>query len=153
MRGAPDSASRVVLDPGRGGGPPGSQASQYTLPAFEPRPDSNPLDVIPLFDLDDDAFRACFRHTPLWRAKRRGLLRNAAIVLGNRPTPAALPALCTGLHDIEPLVRAACAWALGRYTEPRARQVLEERLRIEADVEVCREITAALTQATVSEQN
>jgi epoxyqueuosine reductase len=148
-----NSASRVVLDPGRGGGPPGSQASQYTLPAFEPRPDSNPLDVIPLFDLDDDAFRACFRHTPLWRAKRRGLLRNAAIVLGNRPTPAALPALCTGLHDIEPLVRAACAWALGRYTEPRARQVLEERLRIEADVEVCREITAALTQATVSEQN
>ena len=34
----------------------------------------NPVDLIALFDLDDEAFRARFRHTPLWRAKRRGLL-------------------------------------------------------------------------------
>ena len=40
--------------------------------------------MIGLFDLDDEAFRRRFRHTPLWRAKRRGILRNAAIVLGNQ---------------------------------------------------------------------
>ena len=73
------------------------------------------MDLIGLFDLDEAAFRERFRHTPLWRPRRRGLLRNAAIVLGNRPTPAAIPALIRGLNDDEPLVRAACAWALGRY--------------------------------------
>ncbi len=70
--------------------------------------------LAPLFQLDDAAFRQRFRHTPLWRARRRGLLRNAAIVLGNQPAPDALPALVQGLHDVDALVRGASAWALGR---------------------------------------
>ncbi len=82
---------------------------------FEPRSNSNPMDLIGLFELDEAAFRERFRHTPLWRPRRRGLLRNAAIVLGNRPTTPAIPALIRGLNDVEPLVRGACAWALGRY--------------------------------------
>ena len=49
---------------------------------FEPRSNSNPLDLIGLFELDETTFRERFRHTPLWRPRRRGLLRNAAIVLG-----------------------------------------------------------------------
>jgi epoxyqueuosine reductase len=64
--------------------------------------------------LDDEAFRRRFRHTPLWRAKRRGILRNAAIVLGNQKAVAAAPALRRGLQDSEPIVREACAWALAR---------------------------------------
>jgi epoxyqueuosine reductase len=100
--------------------------------------------LISLFDLDDPAFRARFRHTPLWRPKRRGLLRNAAIVLGNRPLPEALPALIRGLNDIEPLVRGACAWALGRHSEPAARVALDDRQQIESDDDVRHEIDAAL---------
>jgi epoxyqueuosine reductase len=111
---------------------------------FKPREDSNPIDLMSLFNLDDAAFRARFRHTPLWRPKRRGLLRNAAIVLGNRPIPAAIPALIRGLHDIEALVRGACAWALGRYPEPAASAALQGRQQIELDDEVRREIDAAL---------
>jgi epoxyqueuosine reductase len=103
------------------------------------------FDAISLFDLDDAAFRERFRHTPLWRAKRRGLLRNAAIVLGNRPTPDAIPALIGGLNDVEPLVRGACAWALGRYHEPAASTALRNRRQVESDDEVRREINAALT--------
>ncbi len=41
---------------------------------FAPRGDSNPIDLIRLFDLDEAAFRARFRDTPLWRARRRGLI-------------------------------------------------------------------------------
>jgi len=52
--------------------------------AFQPRVDANPLDLAELFTLDHDAFRRRFRKTPLWRARRRGLLRSAAIVLGNQ---------------------------------------------------------------------
>jgi epoxyqueuosine reductase len=91
-------------------------AAQTNEPALQPAEDMNPIDLAALFDLDDEAFRRRFRHTPFWRAKRRGLLRNAAIVLGNRPTPSAIPALEKGLNDPEPLVREACAWALERAT-------------------------------------
>jgi epoxyqueuosine reductase len=81
---------------------------------FQPASDANPIDLIGLFDLDVDAFRLRFRHTPLWRAKRRGILRNAAIVLGNQRAKAAVTVLTKGLNDPEPLVREACAWALDR---------------------------------------
>ncbi len=113
---------------------------------FEPQVQYNAIDLIRLFDLDDAAFRERFRHTPLWRPRRRGLLRNAAIALGNRPTAAALPALQKGLQDEEPLVRSACAWALGQYGEPTARQALQRRRKIETDDEVLHEIDAALRQ-------
>jgi epoxyqueuosine reductase len=115
---------------------------------FHPREGANPINLIALFDLDDAAFRERFRHTPLWRPKRRGILRNAAIVLGNRPTPAALPALAHGLNDGEPLVRSACAWALGRYGETAARDALCGRRRVETDVEVLSEIDAALAESS-----
>ena len=81
-------------------------------PSFLPSNDANPIDLIALFDLDDEAFRRRFRDTPLWRARRRGILRNAAIVLGNQRAVAAVPALTRGLNDPEPLIRDACAWAL-----------------------------------------
>ena len=61
-----------------------SPVSQHA--EFLPVGDRNPIDLIGLFDLDEAAFRERFRHTPLWRPRRRGILRNAAIVLGNRPT-------------------------------------------------------------------
>jgi epoxyqueuosine reductase len=115
--------------------------------AFTPRDDGNPIELIALFDLDEAAFRERFRHTPLWRARRRGLLRNAATVLGNRPTPAALPALGKGLRNDEPLVRAASAWALGNYGEPAAREMLSNRRLIELDPLVVREIDVALADA------
>lgn len=111
---------------------------------FAPLAEHSPVDLTQLFELDDAAFRARFRHTPLWRPKRRGILRNAAIVLGNRPTAAAVPALVRGLDDAEPLVRGAAAWALGQSAEPDAAAALAERLRIEDDAEVRREIEAAL---------
>ncbi|MEX0642165.1 MAG: HEAT repeat domain-containing protein, partial [Pirellulales bacterium] len=111
---------------------------------FQPRPDANPLDLIQLFELDDTAFRARFRHTPLWRPRRRGLLRNAAIVLGNRPTPAAVPALVRGLNDEESLVRSASAWALGNHVDPTARAALANRRQFERDPVVIQEIEASL---------
>ncbi len=86
-------------------------------PTFVPASDRNPIDLVGLFDLDDEAFRRRFRHTPLWRAKRRGILRNAAIVLGNQRAAAAVGALRRGLADPEPIVREACQWALARIQE------------------------------------
>ncbi len=110
---------------------------------FRPR-GATTLDLAELFDLDEAGFRARFRHTPLWRAKRRGLLRNAAVVLGNQADPTALGALVRGLNDTESLVRGAAAWALGCYRLARAREALTARLEQETDMPVREEIEAAL---------
>ncbi len=111
---------------------------------FAPESTTNPADLAELLALDEAAFRARFRATPLWRAKRRGLLRTAAIVLGNRPCAHAVPALIRGLSDQEPLVRAACAWALGRHEDRNASAGLHARAAEEPDPMVRREIAAAL---------
>jgi epoxyqueuosine reductase len=44
--------------------------------AFYPGPNMNPVEVAELLALDEAGFRRRFRHTPLWRAKRAGTLRN-----------------------------------------------------------------------------
>lgn len=111
-------------------------------PALQPTAGMTTLELTSLFDLDDAAFRARFRHTPLWRPKRRGLLRNAAIVLGNQVALGAIEALIRGLNDDEPLVRGACAWALGQYRNDRARRALGDRLSVETDDAVRAEIEA-----------
>jgi epoxyqueuosine reductase len=112
--------------------------------AFLPRPKMNPAELPELLHLDEAGFKERFRNTPLWRPRRAGLLRNAATVLGNRPDAAALRALSTGLNDAEPLVRAACAWALGRYHVPAAQEALRDRLAAESDIAVRREIEATV---------
>jgi epoxyqueuosine reductase len=80
--------------------------------AFDPHQAAPRL--LDLMELDDDAFRARFRRTPLWRPKRRGLLRNAAVALGNWGDPRAVPALRHAMEDREPLIREHAAWALAR---------------------------------------
>jgi epoxyqueuosine reductase len=114
-------------------------------PVFQPTDVSNPVDLASLFQLDDAAFRERFRHTPLWRSKRRGILRNAAIVAGNQRSPGAVPALIGGLNDEEPLVRGASAWALGRYGDKRATEALRSRHEVETDDDVRQEIHRALS--------
>ena len=110
---------------------------------FAPLPEFNPINAVELFSLDEEAFRARFRKTPMWRSKRRGLLRNAAMVLGNQPSEAALPALIRGLEDQEPLVRGACVWALSKFDDPRAESALENQAKHEVDADVLAELQAA----------
>lgn len=111
---------------------------------FQPRPDLHPLSLAGLFDLDEDCFRQWYRGTPLWRTKRRGMLRNAAIVLGNQQDSSAIEPLGRGLHDHEPVVRGACAWALGRIPARRSAQRLQDRLSHEEDDGVRLEIRQAI---------
>ncbi|MEM7783764.1 MAG: tRNA epoxyqueuosine(34) reductase QueG, partial [Planctomycetota bacterium] len=113
-------------------------------PVFSPVEGHNSFDLRELFDLDDDQYRARFRKTPLWRPKRRGILRNAAIALGNYPDQENLGALAKGIEDTEPLVRGASAWALGRHPELEAINLLQQRKEIEQDRTVQEEILDAI---------
>ena len=67
-----------------------------------------------LLAMDEEAFRARFRGSAMSRAKRAGLARNAALLLGNRGERAAVPALRRALSDPDEGVRRAAAWALSR---------------------------------------
>jgi epoxyqueuosine reductase len=97
-----------------------------------------------LLALDDAAFRERYRQTPVWRTKRRGLLRNAAVVLGNVGDDGDLPALAIALQDAEPLVRSHAAWAIGRIGGETGRALLEAARWSERDAGVIDEIEAAL---------
>jgi len=97
-----------------------------------------------LLRLDDAEFRTRFRHSAMSRPKRRGLLRNVAIALGNSGNPEAIASLCTALSDPEPLVRGHAAWALGRFTEREARIALERQISHEEEVWVREEVLHAL---------
>jgi epoxyqueuosine reductase len=82
--------------------------------AFPHDPAMEWLDPVELLALDTDAFRERFKKTSLWRNRRAGLLRNAAIVLGNVGDERALPALEKALSDAEEVIRDAAAWAIAR---------------------------------------
>jgi epoxyqueuosine reductase len=64
--------------------------------------------------MDDEAFRREFKGSAMKRAKRRGLARNVATVLGNIGTGDDVDALEHALADPEPLVVEHAAWALER---------------------------------------
>ena len=117
-------------------------------PAADPnfgRRDLASLDLIALLDLTDDQFRQQFAGTPLMRAKRIGMQRNAAVALGNLGAASAVPALTRALQTAPPLVRQHAAWALGRIATPDAQSALQSAQTAEPDAATRAEIRQALT--------
>jgi len=89
---------------------------RFALPTAEPAFQASLAQMAPplldLIALDEAEFRRRFKDSPLKRAKRRGLLRNVCVALGNWGSRAAIPALEQALYDPEPLIRSHAAWAL-----------------------------------------
>lgn len=67
-----------------------------------------------LLSLDDTEFKRRFAGSPILRTKRRGLLRNVCVALGNVGDAAALPALRRAAADAEPLIAEHARWAIER---------------------------------------
>jgi epoxyqueuosine reductase len=78
------------------------------------RPDLDAPDLVDLLGLSESDFRQRFRDTPLWRSKRRGLLRNVSVALGNSGDARALPALERAARDPDPLIAEHAQWACER---------------------------------------
>ncbi|GBC83031.1 Epoxyqueuosine reductase [bacterium HR10] len=78
----------------------------------------------------DEAFRQRFRGTALRRAKRRGLLRNAAIVAANTGYEEAIPQLRRlAREDPDEIIRGHALWALGVLDPAGSRAILERARR------------------------
>jgi len=95
-----------------------------------------------LIQMDEDEFRKRFKGSPVKRIKRRGLLRNVAVALGNSDNPKAIPVLQRALEDKEPLIRAHIVWALGELMGPQCISFLNEKLDKEKEPIVLKEIEA-----------
>jgi len=83
------------------------------------RPDLAHPDLVELLSLDDAQFKARFAGSPILRTKRRGVLRNVCVALGNVGDNSALPALEKAASDKEPLIAEHARWAMEQI---RARQ-------------------------------
>jgi epoxyqueuosine reductase len=112
--------------------------------AFWPRQGVHGTRLIELMGMDQAEFSRRFKNSPVKRAKRRGLLRNVAVALGNWGSPEAVPVLAAALNDAEPLIRGHAAWALGRIGTEAALQALRGRAEVEEDAWVCEEIELAI---------
>ena len=119
--------------------------------AFLPRAAYQSLDPLALLAMDQETFSTTFRKSPIKRTKRRGLLRNAAVVVGNMKDPQHVDFLQARLkQEPEPLVRGHIAWALGQIPNAKSRTVLREQSVAESDPYVAEEIRFALEQQHVA---
>jgi epoxyqueuosine reductase len=104
------------------------------------------LDLVEMLSISTDAqFRNRFSGTPLMRAKRRGLLRNAAVVAANVDCTAAVPLLVDlARSDPEPVIRAHAVGALSRLDGAKACDIARALVKSDADDMVRDEAAAVL---------
>ena len=123
-----------------------SYAVKTSEPDFQQKQDT--LKLIELIQIDQKTFSKRFKGSPIKRIKRRGLLRNVAVALGNSKNRKAIPVLIKVLGDEEPLIRAHVVWALGELSGEEILPVLREKLKEEKEemvLEELRRVTALFT--------
>lgn len=104
------------------------------------------LSVQDILCMDQTTWSTTFSKSAIKRAKRRGLLRNAAVVLGNTGDPSDVPLLCMRLEaEPDPLVRGHIAWALGCIPHDEGVRALERQWHCEQDDFVRQELFDALS--------
>jgi epoxyqueuosine reductase len=114
-----------------------AEDAHETKLALREESDNPPL--AELLDLDDTAFRARFRGTPIKRTGRDRFLRNVLIAAGNSGDTNLLPRIEPLLDDSSALVRAMAVWALSRLAPARARALRNMHAEAESDPNVANE--------------
>ncbi len=101
------------------------------------------LDLLSMLEIKTQAeFKSRFGHTPLSRPKRKGLLRNTLVCIGNELSllgedKQVLSKLSDFASDeAEPLLREHCAWAISQSKSAHAKKILEQMLSRESDAEI-----------------
>ena len=115
-----------------------SYAVKTDDPDFKQKEDT--LKLMDLIQINQEMFSQRFKGSPIKRIKRRGLLRNVAIALGNSGNQQAIPILINVLDDAEPLIRAHVVWALGELAGAEILPVIHEKLKNEREVIVLEEL-------------
>ena len=96
-------------------------ATSRSMAAFERGDRWDGIEAPQFLQMSEDAFRTWSEGSPLKRAQREGLARNAALVLGNRGEAIHLPVLDEAASDHpSPVVRQAADWARHELMRRRA---------------------------------
>jgi epoxyqueuosine reductase len=105
------------------------------------------LNIPETLKITPQEFNRKYKDSPLLRARRKGLVRNACITAGNYADEKSLPDLIRVLEsDPSEVARGAAAWAIGRIGGPAAKRALTLSLPQEQDERVLEEIQEALLQ-------
>jgi epoxyqueuosine reductase len=88
-----------------------------SAPEFQPHPQHFHPALAWLATISDEDWRASFRGSPIRRAKRSGLRRNAVVAMGNSGERAFVPLLQQLVKDPDQVVAEHAKWALGISTE------------------------------------
>lgn len=117
-----------------------SRAGITNVHEFEPRENLFYPELTFLSGLGVEEFRRIFKGSPIKRTKRRGLLRNTLVAMGNSGDKKFVPFIESCLEDKEPLVRAHAAWSLWKVSGEGARDCLMKHRSMEQDEMVIEEI-------------
>ena len=120
------------------------KAPNSKLPEFEPREKLYNPNLDSLSNLSPEEFRNLFKASPIKRTKRRGLLRNIMVAIGNSGEEDFIPQIKECLNDDEPLVRAHAVWALWKLKGAESREALLNHKSTEDDDMVKQEIDSIL---------
>lgn len=121
-----------------------SYAVKTDDPDFQQKQDT--LKLMDLIQINGEMFSRRFKGSPIKRIKRRGLLRNVAVALGNSGNPKAIPILIKVLDDEEPLIRAHVVWALGELSGAEALPLIQEKLNNEKEEIVLKELARVVAR-------
>jgi epoxyqueuosine reductase len=94
------------------------KAPATTAAEFQPRDGLVNPALAWLAEMSVEEFREAFRHSPIRRAKRSGLRRNAAIAMGNSGNKDFLPVLEKLAADEDESVSESACWAKRRLLNP-----------------------------------
>jgi epoxyqueuosine reductase len=94
------------------------KAPATTATEFEPRPELVNPALEWLAQMNPDEFGRVFKGSPIRRAKRRGLRRNAVIAMGNSKNPEFLPLLEKLTKDEDETVADSAEWATKKLLHP-----------------------------------
>lgn len=112
--------------------------------SFQPRDSLYNPELSHLSQLTTEEFRKVFKNSPIKRAKRKGLLRNVMMAVGNSGDSDLISFVNKSLYDEEPLVRTHAAWALWKLEGKSSYETLSKQLDIEFDPMVREEIVYIL---------
>ena len=90
------------------------KAPTSAAPEFQPRRERFHPALAWLASLSEEEFRVAFRGSPVRRAKRSGLRRNAVVAMGNSGESGFIPLLRQIAQDSDPVVAGHAEWAMQR---------------------------------------
>ncbi len=98
------------------------KAPATNVEEFQPRPELVNPALEWLVEMSEEEFRQAFRGSPIRRAKRAGLRRNAVIAMGNSRDRKFLPMLDKLATDDDEVVAESAAWAVRKLSEIRIKK-------------------------------